>query len=90
MTLWIILCVAVYLIVSIVNTISRLYIIRRIDMLDELIDGGKISDDDIEVVIDGVTLYMHLNNYITWTDLQNVRKQIKTNAMDIIKSNLES
>lgn len=53
MTLWITLCVAVYLIVSVVNTISRLYIIRRIDMLDKLIDGGKISDDDIEVVIDG-------------------------------------
>ena len=32
---------------------------------------------------------MHLNDYITWTDLQDVREQIKTNAMDVIKSNLE-
>ena len=85
MTLWIILCIAVYLSVSVVDIISRLYIIRRIYMLDD-----EISDDDIEVVIDGVTLYMHLNDYITWTDLQDIRKQIKTNAMDVIKSNLKS
>ena len=55
------------------------------------------SDNAIESIIDSVTEYMycnwgdcHMNEGTTWDELQEVRKEIKTYAMGMIKSNLES
>ena len=59
--------------------------------------GIVASDNAIESIIDSVTEYMycnwgdcHRNEGTTWDELQEVRKEIKTYAMGMIKSNLES
>lgn len=59
--------------------------------------GIVASDNAIESIIDSVTEYMycncgdcHMNEGTTWDELQEVRKEIKTYAMGMIKSNLES
>lgn len=57
---------------------------------------SKISDSDIESIIDSVTEYMycnfgdcHMQKDITWEQLIEVRQTIKDNAMDMIKTNLK-
>lgn len=59
--------------------------------------GTVTSDEAIESIIDSVTEYMycnwgdcHMNEGTTWDELQEVRNEIKTYAMEMIKSNLES
>lgn len=56
---------------------------------------SKISDEEIMNIIDSVTEYMYCNfgdcqmkETITWNQLQNVRQEIKKNALEMIKSNL--
>ena len=58
---------------------------------------SRVSDDDIENIINTVTEYMYCNfddckmqNGMEWSDLEKVRQNIKDNAMDMIKSNLKS
>lgn len=57
--------------------------------------SGTISDEQIMVIIDTVTEYMYCNwgdcymKKITWSELQKVRNEIKDNAMDMIKANLD-
>lgn len=48
-------------------------------------------------IIDSVTEYMYCNfdncqmkETITWNQLQNVRQEIKKNALEMIKSNLNN
>lgn len=48
-------------------------------------------------IIDSVTEYMYCNfgdcqmkETITWNQLQNVRQEIKNNALEMIKSNLNN
>ena len=55
----------------------------------------RVSDDDIENILDTVTEYMycnfgdcHMQEGMTWEQLEGVRQEIKDNAMDMIKSNL--
>lgn len=54
----------------------------------------RVSDDDIENIINTVTEYMYCNfvdchvQKMTWEQLEEVRQEIKNNAMDMIKSNL--
>ena len=57
---------------------------------------SKISDSDIESIIDSVTEYMycnfgdcHMQEGMTWKQLIEVRQTIKDNAMDMIKTNLK-
>ena len=58
--------------------------------------SDTISDEAIMNIIDTVTEYMCCNwgdccmkEKITWTDLQKVRNEIKENAMEMIKINLD-
>lgn len=58
---------------------------------------SKISDEEIMSIIDSVTEYMYCNfgdcqmkETITWDQLQNVRQEIKNNALEMIKSNLNN
>ena len=55
-----------------------------------------ISDEQIMNIIDTVTEYMFYNRgdcfikeKITWAELQKVRNEIKENAMEMIKVNLD-
>lgn len=54
----------------------------------------RVSDDDIENIIDTVTEYMYCNfedchmQEMDWKQLEKVREEIKNNAMNMIKSNL--
>lgn len=65
--------------------------------LDELMKkiGVVASDEVIMNIIDTVTEYMYCNwgdccmKEITWDELQKVRNEIKDNAMDMIKANLD-
>ena len=56
----------------------------------------RVSDDDIENIINTVTEYMycnfgdcHMQEGMTWKQLAEVRQTIKDNAMNMIKSNLK-
>lgn len=58
--------------------------------------SDTISDEAIMNIIDTVTEYMYCNwgdccmkEKITWTELQKVRNEIKENAMEMIKINLD-
>lgn len=57
--------------------------------------GIAMSDEVIINVIDTVTEYMFCNygdccmEEITWDELQRVRNEIKENAMEMIKINLD-
>lgn len=58
--------------------------------------GIVASDEVIMSIIDTVTEYMYCNygdccmkDDITWDELQKVRNEIKSNAMDMIKTNLD-
>lgn len=57
--------------------------------------GVVASDEAIMNIIDTVTEYMYCNwgdccmKEITWYELQKVRNEIKDNAMDMIKANLD-
>lgn len=58
--------------------------------------GVVASDEAIMNIIDTVTEYMYCNwgdccmkETITWAELQKVRNEIKDNAMDMIKANLD-
>lgn len=56
--------------------------------------GVVASDETIMNIIDTVTEYMYCNwgdccmKKITWAELQKVRNEIKENAMEMIKANL--
>ena len=57
--------------------------------------GTVASDEAIISIIDTVTEYMYCNygdccmkDDITWDELQKVRNEIKSNAMEMIKTNL--
>lgn len=59
--------------------------------------GTVASDEAIMSIIDTVTEYMYCNygdccmkDDITWDELQKVRNEIKSNAMEMIKANLDS
>lgn len=57
--------------------------------------GVVASDEVIMNIIDTVTEYMYCNwgdcymKEITWDELQKVRNEIKENAMEMIKINLD-
>lgn len=58
--------------------------------------GVVASDETIMNIIDTVTEYMYCNwgdccmkEKITWAELQKVRNEIKENAMEMIKANLD-
>lgn len=57
--------------------------------------GTVINDEVIKNIIDTVTEYMYCNwgdccmKEITWAELQKVRNEIKENAMEMIKVNLD-
>ena len=57
--------------------------------------GTVASDEAIMNIIDTVTEYMYCNygdcgmKKITWAELQKVRNEIKENAMEMIKANLD-
>lgn len=57
--------------------------------------GIVTSDEAIINIIDTVTEYMYCNygdccmKKITWDELQKVRNEIKENAMEMIKANLD-
>lgn len=58
--------------------------------------GVVASDEAIMNIIDTVTEYMYCNwgdcymkEDMTWDELQKVRNEIKDNAMDMIKANLD-
>ncbi len=57
--------------------------------------GVVASDEAIMNIIDTVTEYMYCNyddcymKEMTWAELQKVRNEIKENAMDMIKTNLD-
>lgn len=57
--------------------------------------GTVASDEVIMSIIDTVTEYMYCNygdccmKNITWDELQMVRNEIKENAMEMIKVNLD-
>ena len=58
--------------------------------------SDTISDEQIMNIIDTVTEYMYCNygdccmkEKITWAELQKVRNEIKENAMEMIKANLD-
>lgn len=58
--------------------------------------GTVVSDKAIMSIIDTVTEYMYCNyvdccmkDGITWDELQKVRNEIKSNAMEMIKTNLD-
>lgn len=58
--------------------------------------SDTISDEAIMNIIDTVTEYMccnwgdcYMKEKITWTELQKVRNEIKENAMEMIKINLD-
>ena len=57
--------------------------------------GTVASDEVIMSIIDTVTEYMYCNygdccmKNITWDELQRVRNEIKENAMEMIKVNLD-
>ena len=58
--------------------------------------GTVTSDEAIESIIDSVTEYMycnwgdcHMNEGTTLDELQEIRKEIKENTLEMIKSNLE-
>ncbi len=59
--------------------------------------GTVESDKTIMSIIDTVTEYMFfkyddccMKDGITWSELQKVRNEIKSNAMEMIKANLDS
>ena len=57
--------------------------------------GIVTSDETIMNIIDTVTEYMYCNygdcgmKKIAWAELQKVRNEIKENAMEMIKTNLD-
>ena len=57
--------------------------------------GIVTSDETIMNIIDTVTEYMYCNygdcgmKKIVWAELQKVRNEIKENAMEMIKTNLD-
>lgn len=57
--------------------------------------GIVTGDEAIMNIIDTVTEYMYCNygdcgmKKITWAELQKVRNEIKENAMEMIKANLD-
>lgn len=57
--------------------------------------GTVMSDEAIMSIIDTVTEYMFCNygdccmEKITWDELQRIRNEIKENAMEMIKINLD-
>jgi len=57
--------------------------------------GIVTNDEAIMNIIDTVTEYMYCNygdccmKEITWAELQKVRNEIKENAMEMIKANLD-
>lgn len=57
--------------------------------------GIVTNDEAIMNIIDTVTEYMYCNygdcymKKITWAELQKVRNEIKENAMEMIKANLD-
>lgn len=58
--------------------------------------SDAISDEQIMNIIDTVTEYMYcnwsdccMNEGMTWDKLQKVRNEIKENAMEMIKINLD-
>lgn len=58
--------------------------------------GTVINDEVIKNIIDTVTEYMYCNwgdccmkEDMTWAELQKVRNEIKENAMEMIKVNLD-
>ena len=57
--------------------------------------GAVMSDEAIMNIVDTVTEYMYCNygdccmKKITWDELQRVRNEIKENAMEMIKVNLD-
>ncbi len=57
--------------------------------------GTVMSDETIMNIVDTVTEYMYCNygdcrmKKITWDELQSVRNEIKENAMEMIKVNLD-
>ena len=57
--------------------------------------GTVMSDEAITSIIDTVTEYMFCNygdccmEKITWDELQRIRNEIKENAMEMIKINLD-
>lgn len=58
--------------------------------------GVVVSDEVIMNIIDTVTEYMYcnygdccMNEGMTWDKLQKVRNEIKENAMEMIKINLD-
>lgn len=57
--------------------------------------GTVMSDEAIMSIIDTVTEYMFCNygdccmEEITWDELQRIRNEIKENAMEMIKINLD-
>lgn len=57
--------------------------------------GVVASDEAIMNIIDTVTEYMYCNyddcymKEMTWAELQKVGNEIKENAMDMIKTNLD-
>lgn len=57
--------------------------------------GTVMSDEAIMNIVDTVTEYMFCNyddccmKKITWDELQKVRNEIKENAMEMIKINLD-
>lgn len=57
--------------------------------------GTVMSDEAIMSIIDTVTEYMFCNygdccmEKITWDELQRIRNEIKENAMEMIKVNLD-
>ena len=58
--------------------------------------SDAISDEQIMNIIDTVTEYMYCNygdccmkEKVTWVELQKVRNEIKENAMERIKVNLD-
>lgn len=60
-------------------------------------DSPKETNDTIVNIINTVTEYMycnwkdcHMEENMTWEDLQKVREEIKENAMDMIKDNLNN
>ena len=66
-------------------------------MVESIKMKSKISDEEIMSIIDSVTEYMYCNfgdcqmkETITWNQLQNVRQEIKNNALEMIKSNLNN
>ena len=69
--------------------------IESVKYADEIDCELLVSNNAIANIINSVTEYMycnwkdcHIEENITWEDLQTVREEIKKHAMDMIKTNL--